>query len=101
MRLAALAVLIAMTSTGCAHLDRARMAAAAERQGVAAAGLTIGALPEDCRTREPHAALVAGIEIRGVLKRERAALERANDRVIRCADYHDDLVDHLAKGEIN
>jgi len=31
------------------------------------------------------------MEIRSVLKRERAALDRANDRVIRCADYADDF----------
>lgn len=91
MRPAALAVSIALTSTGCASLDRARLGAAAERQGKAAAGTTLGALPDDCRKREAHAALVEGAEARGVLKRERAALDRANDRVERCATYHDDL----------
>lgn len=87
--------MIALTSTGCAGLDRARLAAGADRQGKAAAGLAIGDLPEDCRLREPHAPLYEGAEARSVLKRERGALDRANDRVTRCADYHDDLVEHL------
>ncbi|MEO3997166.1 hypothetical protein [Mesorhizobium sp. CAU 1732] len=85
--------MIGAISTGCASIDAARLAGAS--QGVSDAGLTIGVLPDDCRTIEPHAALVDGAEIRSVLKRERAALDRANARVTRCADYHDDLVEHL------
>ncbi|WP_342211605.1 hypothetical protein [Neomesorhizobium albiziae] len=87
--------MIALILSGCSSLDLARIEAAASRQGDAAAGIVLGELPDDCRAREPHAALVEGFEIRSILKRERAALDRANERLTRCADYHDDLVDHL------
>jgi hypothetical protein len=86
---------MALILSGCASADLARLDAAAKRQGVASAGLTLGDLPDDCRTVEPHAPLHEGAEVRSVLKRERASLDRANARVLRCADYHDDLVDHL------
>lgn len=86
---------IALILTGCGSLDRARLGAAAERQGRAAAGATLGDLPGDCRKREPHASLVEGAEVLSVLKRERAALDRSNDRVERCAAFHDDLARRL------
>lgn len=47
--------------------------------------------PEDCSRHEPHAALTAGAELRSVLKRERAALDRSNNRVTRCADTYDGI----------
>ena len=85
---AVLAVSMMLISTGCASLkDRADAAGA--RQGAAAARVTLPALPEDCRAQEAHASLVAGVEIRSVLRRERAALDRANSRVTRCADNYD------------
>lgn len=58
-------------------------------RGVTQAQLYLAELPDDCRKEEPHAALVEGYEVRTVLKRERKALERANDRVIRCSDFYD------------
>lgn len=90
-----------MMSSGCTGLDGARLGAAAERQGVAAAGLRLDRMPDDCRAREPHAPLYEGAEVRAVLKRERAATDRANDRVIRCADFHDSLVEGMEKGNSN
>lgn len=95
MRLAAPVVLTALILSGCAGRDLARLDAAGKRQGVAAARLALGGLPDDCRASEPHAPLYEGAEARSILKRERAALDRANARVGRCADYHDDLVEHL------
>lgn len=51
--------------------------------------VTLPPLPADCRELEAHAPLVVGAEVRSVLKRERAALDRANDRVKRCAENYD------------
>ena len=89
--LAAPACLIVAILSGCAATD------AGARLGTTNAGLTLGALPEDSRFIEPHAPLVEGAEARSVLRRERAALDRANGRVLRCAGYHDDLVARLAR----
>ncbi|WP_064681749.1 hypothetical protein [Rhizobium bangladeshense] len=41
--------------------------------------------------QEAHAALTEGTEKLSALDRERAALDRANARVIRCADHIDDF----------
>lgn len=87
---------MAVTLSGCGHLD-ARLKSAARDSGIASAGVYIGEWPDDCRKTEPHAPLVVGAEVRSVLKRERAALDRQNARTLRCADYFDDLADHLAQ----
>ena len=89
-----LALLTSLTLTGCGTLEN-RLKTAATEQGRVAAKPAAPVLPEDCRLREPHAALVPGADARSVLKRERRALDRANDRVIRCADLTDDLLEHL------
>ncbi len=60
-------------------------------QGAAAARVALPALPEDCSRHEPHAPLLAGAELRSVLKRERAAVDRGNARVDRCAAHYDRL----------
>ncbi len=78
------------TSSSCAGLE-ARLDAAARGKGAAAARVALPALPEDCRRHEPHAALMAGAELRSVLKRERAALDRGNARIDRCAAHYDRL----------
>lgn len=54
--------------------------------------------PEECRKAEIHAALRQGEDIRVILKRERAALERANKRVEVCARYYDQLRELMAGG---
>lgn len=40
---------------------------------------------------ESHAALTEGAEVRSILIRERAQLDRQNARTGRCAAYYDDL----------
>lgn len=95
-----LAVAVSLTSlmlTGCASLD-ARLTTAAQSKGKTSAGIDIGKLPDDCYVTEAHAPLIVGAEVRSILKRERAALDRQNARTIRCADFFDDLADHLAAG---
>ncbi|MBA8818998.1 hypothetical protein FHW00_001311 [Ochrobactrum sp. P6BSIII] len=87
---AALVGLIALTLTGCSSLDR-QLKQAATVQGVAQARVTLPAYPEDCRTKEPHAELNEGTEIRSILKRERDALDRQNARTDRCAGFYDEL----------
>jgi len=83
-----------MISTGCASLDE-RAEAAGARAGAAAARVTLPPLPEDCRAQEAHAVLVAGVEARSIVKRERAALDRANGRVARCAANYDAVAEAL------
>lgn len=55
------------------------------------AGVHLPAWPDDCRLQEAHADLAAGAELRAVLVRERAALDRQNARGGRCAGFYDDL----------
>lgn len=56
-------------------------------------------MPDDCSRREPHAPLVIGGEIRTALKRQRAATDRANDRVIRCALVAQELINGVWAGQ--
>lgn len=86
--LAALAISTTLISSGCA--SNQRLIDASVARGVAQAQPILPQLPADCRKREPHAPLIAGAEVRLVLKDERKALDRANDRVIRCANFYDD-----------
>jgi len=80
--------LMVTTLISCAS-DKA-LKQAATVQGTAQARVTLPAYPEDCRAKEPHAALTEGAEIRSILKRERAALDRQNARTDRCATFYDD-----------
>lgn len=91
---AVLVGLIALTLTGCANLDR-QLKQAATVQGTAQARVTLPVYPDDCRMKEPHAALVEGTEIRSILKRERDALDRQNARTDRCAGFYDDLKEEI------
>lgn len=79
--------MISLTSTGCS--TDAVLKKAATDKGVAAARVTLPALPDDCRYIEPHAAIAVGDEARSVLKAERRHLEKANARVWRCANHYD------------
>ncbi|RWF44317.1 MAG: hypothetical protein EOS65_02765 [Mesorhizobium sp.] len=65
------------------------MKKAATDQGTAAARVTLPPLPGDCRASEPHAPIAAGDEVRSVLKAERRQLDKANARVVRCANHYD------------
>lgn len=80
---AALAASILLISSGCASLE-GRLDAASDRQGAADAGVVFAPPPEDCGRTETHAPMRPGDEARSVLKRERAALDRQNDRGLRC-----------------
>lgn len=82
--LSVIAVLAAgMLVTSCASLDK-RMTQAAVDLGVSQAKVNLPDRPEDCSKTEPHAVMKEGDEVRSVLKRERAALDRQNARTIRC-----------------
>nr|WP_247874473.1 hypothetical protein [Brucella sp. 10RB9213] len=77
-----------MICSSCAS-DR-RLQEAAEQQGRGAqAGIVPADYPDDCREKEPHAPLIEGVEVRSILKRERAALDRQNARTDRCAEFYD------------
>lgn len=62
---------------------------AAKDIGVAQARVNLPPLPEDCRKKEPHAAVKVGDEKWSVLQRERDALERSWKRTDRCAGFYD------------
>lgn len=78
-----------VTLNGCKTPDSAK------RQGTAQAGVTLADWPDECRRKEAHAALTKGEDIRVILKRERAALDRANGRVAMCASFYDRLKANL------
>lgn len=80
--------------SGCAGIEK-RLDGAAVAQGVTHARVTLPELPDDCRAAERHAEVVGGAELRSILKREQAALDRANDRVTRCAANYDAIKDGL------
>lgn len=91
---AALALLMILTLSSCSSLSP-RLAKASAISGTIEAGIDIGRLPPDCRKKEPHATLIAGSEVRSVLKLERQATDNANDRVLRCAGHFDSLKSSL------
>ncbi|KAB2674184.1 hypothetical protein F9L08_28780 [Brucella tritici] len=79
--------MIAMICSSCAN-DRL-LQEAAEQQGKAQARIVPAEYPDDCRKKESHALLIEGAEVRSILKRERAALDRQNARTDRCAEFYD------------
>ena len=79
---------ILLTFSSCSLTDRLEKASTAK--GVIAARTNLPPLPDDCRKKEPHAAVRVGDELRSVLVRERGALDRANARNGRCASFYDD-----------
>ena len=74
--------------SSCTLTDRLGKASSAK--GVIAAGTNLPPLPDDCRKKEPNAAVRAGDELRSVLVHERGALDRANARNGRCAAFYDE-----------
>jgi len=78
-----------MTLTGCQSSKLIQKAAT--DFGIAQARVVLPPYPDDCRVKEIHAQLKAGAEVRSILKRERAALDRQNARTARCAKFYDSL----------
>ncbi|MCA1868911.1 hypothetical protein HW571_25045 [Agrobacterium genomosp. 3] len=66
------------------------MTEAASDLGKARAGVNLPPLPDDCRVKEAHAAVTESAEVRSILIRERAALDRQNTRTDRCAGFYDE-----------
>lgn len=60
-------------------------------KGQTEAGVALPEWPAECRKKEIHAALLKGEDVRVILKRERMALDRANQRIDVCARYYDEL----------
>lgn len=81
---------ISLTLIGCANSG---IVAPAKTIGTVAARVQLPPLPADCETKEPHAPLTVGAEARSVLKRERQATDRANARVVRCAQNYKNVAD--------
>lgn len=84
--------LMLMTLTGCANHEK-RLIDASVAQAVAEADVFLPARPAECveRRKEAHASLVAGAEVRTVLRNERKALERQQDRHDRCEIFYDEV----------
>lgn len=85
----ALALLVLTTLSGCN--TTARLNQAASEQGRIKAGVNLPDYPSDCKELEAHAELLSGAEIRSILARERAALDRQNSRTTRCAEFYADI----------
>lgn len=79
----------ALILSSCQSLQGQLKAAGAE-QGKAAARVELAPWPSRCRVQEPHAPIVEGAEVRSILVRERAALDKANGRITSCATFYDD-----------
>ena len=77
---------MALTSTGCASLN-GRLVDASVKKAIATSPSIPARMPADCHEKEAHAPLAVGTEARSALKRERQALDRANSRVVRCAEH--------------
>lgn len=74
-----------------------RLTIAATEHGKADAGVHLADLPAEFRKQEPHADLTGRVELHAKLDEEREALDRANDRVARIADFYDDQKNGLEK----
>lgn len=94
LRLVGPVLLALMTVSGCSSLEH-QLRSASRDKGTTQARVTLPDLPADCRKKEPHAELKVGAEVRSILKRERAALDRQNARTSRCADNYDNIRERL------
>lgn len=88
--LAAAALLALTISSGCTTTG-ARLDAAGEAAGRAAAADALPDLPGECRRDVPHAALAAGMEARSAIALERRQTAEANASKRRCAAFYDRL----------
>lgn len=84
-------MVLILISSGSSCVDRAALQTAAKGKGIAEARVTMPPLPDDCRAQEPHAELREGAQAITVLKRERTATNKANARVLRCADNYENV----------
>ncbi|MBB3744987.1 hypothetical protein FHX10_004524 [Rhizobium sp. BK591] len=85
----ALALSLLLIVSGCSATERLNRAAVTK--GQAAAGVALPPLPDDLRRQEAHAPVVEGEPVIAILARERQALDRANARQRRAADFYDDI----------
>lgn len=92
------AALMALSLSACGTVD-GRLQAAAETQGHIEARRDLPDLPEDCRKRE-RSGVRAGEPLDTALIRVDQALGRANARVKRCADWHDQIKDGIEGGGV-
>ncbi len=69
--------------------------------GRARAGITIERQPDECGQPVQHVRIVEGAELRSLLKRERAQLDVANDRIVGCFRFNEELrASLLGVGEV-
>jgi hypothetical protein len=85
-----IAASISLTLISCGNTKLVRqLHEASVGKGKAEAGLNFLGQPPDCRTKVPHAAVRLGDEAVTSLKREGKQLDKANNKIIRCAEDRD------------
>ena len=92
-------LLIATLLSGCGAIRDHQIRAQANKLGKAQAGLNLPEVPAICKKRVPHAALTEGEELSVLLGRERAQLDKANNRLIDCAHHNEQLKTNLEAQE--
>ena len=92
--LVAAALLTSPILSGCAA-NSAQLRAAGD-VGRVNAGVTIERQPDLCGQPVQHIRIREGDELRSILKRERAQLDVANDRIVDCYRFNEDLRAGLA-----
>ena len=95
--LVAAVLLTSLILSGCAANNAAQLRAAGDL-GRANAGVTIERQPDSCGQTVQHIRIREGAELRSILKRERAQLDVANDRIVDCYRFNEDLRAGLAGG---
>jgi len=92
-----IAVLVAISLTGCGPSREERARAAAEKRAYAnaveaalAATRNIPKMPEECRREERAGAREGELQAVTITKYD-IALDRANQKLTYCADWHDNL----------
>lgn len=78
-----------MICVSCAATSPVKQSA--EITGKIAAGINIPEQPADCKVREAHPTISVGVNKIVVIDRYRTALDRANDRVIRCYNHREEI----------
>lgn len=91
-----LAVSTSLTLISCGNTKLIKqLHEASAEKGKAEAGINLLDQPPDCRTKVPHAPRHLGDEAVSVLKREGKQLDKANDKIVRCAEDRDNAAKAL------
>lgn len=62
------------------------------------AGINLPLSPEECSQRVPHPSIAPGQELRSIARREHNQLDVANDRLLACDRFYQDVREGFAHG---